>query len=278
MDNFEVIELPLGTGKTSIFGMMYLPQETREGTRVPTVIYAHGAGTHYDSGDAYARELAKRGYAVYCLDFGGTDGSKTGGDPHSMTIFTEQDELETVYSELTKLPYVDLNNVFLMGASLGGAAVALAAASMNALIKGLILLYPAFNIPGELQRTWPNQADLPETFTFHNVEFGKRFFETLYGFDFYTVIPNYAGPVLILHGMSDSVVASGYSVRAVNTYKHASLELIGEVDHGFEGGTFKYAIKKIVGFLDEEADLADESGLDGDLNFGAGGAMGGMFG
>ena len=278
MDNFEVIELTLDTTSGTVFGMMYLPGETRKGTRVPTLIYAHGAGTHHDSGDAYARELAKRGYAVYCPDFGGVIGSKSAGEPLSMTTFTEQDELEAIYSELTKLPYVDLNNVFLMGASLGGAVAALTAAKINALIKGLILLYPAFNIPGEIQRMWPAQEDIPETFTFHSAEFGKQFLETLYGFDFYSVIADYAGPVLILHGMSDPEVASGYSVRAVNTYKHAKLELIGEVGHGFEGGAFKYAVRKIVGFLDEEADFADESGLEGDLNFSAGSPMGGMFG
>ena len=88
------------------------------------------------------------------------------------------------------------------------------------------------------------------------------FMEEMYDFDFYDVITKYEGPVLILHGMSDPMVASGYSVRAVNLYKHAQLELIGEVGHGFEGGAFKYAVKKIVSFLDEEADLAP--GLGGD--------------
>ena len=74
--------------------------------------------------------------------------------------------------------------------------------------------------------------------------------------------------------MSDDIVASGYSVRAVNIYPRADLELIGEVGHGFTGGAFKYAVRKIVGFLDEEADLPDESGLNGDLNFKGGGMFG----
>ena len=279
MDNFAVIDLPLEQGGKTIFGQMYLPNETREGGRVPLVIFAHGLSEHHESGDAYAREFAKRGYAVYCFDFGGVPGSKTSGEPCSMTVFSEQQELEAVYDEMAKLPYVDLNNVFLMGASLGGAASALAAANKNGLIKGLILLYPAFNIPGEVQRQWPAIEDLPEAYALLGVDVGKQFLETMHGFDFYETIPRYAGPVLILHGMSDSIVASGYSVRAVNLYKHARLELIGEVGHGFEGGAFKYAVKKIVGFLDEEADLADESGLNGDLNFGSSaGGMGGMFG
>lgn len=278
MDNFEVIELPVQADNKTIFGVMYLPNETRSGKRVPLVIYAHGVGSHHESGDAYAREFARRGYAVYCLDFGGVEGSKTDGEIGTMTPFTEQAELETVYDELTGLPYVDLNNVFFMGASLGGAVAALAGAHKNGLIKGLILLYPAFNFPGEIRRKWKTRDDLPETFTLFQTTAGRVFMEEMYDFDFYDVITKYEGPVLILHGMSDPMVASGYSVRAVNLYKHAQLELIGEVGHGFEGGAFKYAVKKIVSFLDEEADLADESGINGDLNFGAPGGMGGMFG
>ena len=281
MENYSVVDLPLETGEKSIFGTIYLPNETRQGKRVPLVIYAHGIGTHHESGDAYAREFARRGSAVYCLDFGGIEGSQTDGEPNTMTVFTEQRELEETYDELAKLPYVDLNNVFFMGASLGGAASALAAANLNGLIKGLILLYPAFNVPGEIRRKCSSREELPETYEFFTTTVGKPFLETLYDFDFYEVITNYMGPVLILHGMGDSVVASGYSVRAVNMYHRANLELIGEVGHGFEGGAFKFAVKKIVGFLDEEADLADESGLEGDLNFGGGGmggGMGGMFG
>ena len=276
MDNFEVIELTLETSEKRIFGVMYLPTETRKGARVPLVIYAHGFASHHESGDAYARELAKRGYATYCLDFGGVEGSRTDGEPNTMTVFSEQEELEAAYAELAKLSYVDLNNVFFMGASLGGAVSALAAARKNGLIKGLILLYPAFNLPGEIQRLWPFVDVLPETEEFFGTTIGKPFLETLYGFDFYNVITRYEGPVLMLHGMTDSLVSSGYSVRAVNLYKHANLELIGEVGHGFTGGAFKYAVRKIVGFLDEEADLADESGLQGDLNFGS--STGGMFG
>ena len=191
-----------------------------------------------------------------------------------MTIFAERQDMEDVYDELAKLPYVDLNNVFLLGMSMGGAVAALAAARKSNLIKGLILLYPAFSIPGDIRRAWPNPDEFPEKFGIFNAEVGRAFIEEIYDFDFYEVIGDYAGPVLILHGMSDDIVASGYSVRAVNLYPHANLELIGEVGHGFTGGAFKYAVRKIVGFLDEEADLPDESGLNGDLNFKGGGMFG----
>lgn len=117
--------------------------------------------------------------------------------------------------------------------SMGGAVAALAAANKSNLIKGLILLYPAFSIPGDVRRAWPNRDEFPESFGIFNAEVGRAFIEAIYDFDFYEHITKYAGPVLILHGMSDDIVASGYSVRAVNIYPRADLELIGEVGHGF---------------------------------------------
>lgn len=274
MSNFQVQDLTLEHDGKSIFGQMYRPDEATDGKRVPLVICAHGFGGNHESCEAYARELARRGYAAYCFDFCGATNSKSSGTVHDMTIFTEQQDMEDVYDELAKLSYVDLNNVFLFGMSMGGAVASLVAANKSNVIKGLILLYPAFSIPGDIRRAWPNREEFPETFGIFNAEVGRAFIEAIYDFDFYDVIDKYAGPVLILHGMSDDIVASGYSVRAVNMYPHANLELIGEVGHGFTGGAFKYAVRKIVGFLDEEADLPDESGLDGDLNFKGGGMFG----
>ena len=274
MSNYQVEDLILEHDEKSIFGRIYLPDEAANGKRVPLVICAHGFGGNNESCEAYAREFAKRGYAAYCLDFCGAANSKSSGDTSEMTIFTEQADMEDAYTELAELSYVDLNNVFLFGMSMGGAVAALAAASKSNLIKGLILLYPAFSIPGDVRRAWPNRDEFPESFGIFNAEVGRAFIEAIYDFDFYEHITKYAGPVLILHGMSDDIVASGYSVRAVNIYPRADLELIGEVGHGFTGGAFKYAVRKIVGFLDEEADLPDESGLNGDLNFKGGGMFG----
>lgn len=276
MGAFEVVDQELESRDTSIHARLYLPDEAQAGKRVPMVICAPGFGSNNDVCAPYAQEMAKRGYAACCFDFHGTEGSSSGGNPLDMTVFTQQQDMEDVYDALSKLPYVDLNNVFLFGMSMGGAVAALVAASKSARIKGLILLYPAFSIPGDVRRLTADMDEIPESVPVFHKSVGKAFVETIRDFDFYEVIGIYAGPVLILHGMSDELVASGYSVRAVNTYPHANLELIGEVGHGFTGGAFKYAVKKIVGFLDEEADLPDESGVNGDLNFSA--TMGGMFG
>lgn len=273
MSDFDVQVLSFTRDDKTIFGRVYLPEDAQDGKRIPMVICAHGLNGSAETCDAYARELAKRGYSAYCFDFCSTPDSRSDADDKPMTIFTEQKDLEDVLEEISQLPYVDRNNVFLLGTSMGGAVSSLVATHKGGLIKGLILLYPAFSIPGDLKRAFPETEELPEEPAVYGEPISREFVESARNFDFYDVIGGYAGPVLIIHGMSDDIVASGYSVRAVNTYRNANLELIGEVGHGFEGGAFKYAVKKIVGFLDEEADLPDESGLNGDLNFSGGMGM-----
>lgn len=275
MSGFEASELVFEHEGKRIFGRVYLPDEAQEGKRVPMVICAHGLNGSADKCDAYASEIAKRGYAAYCFDFGGARGSRSTGEQLEMTLSTQRDDLEFVYERLSELPYVDLNNVFLFGMSMGAAICALVCAGRyGGRVKGLILLYPAFDIPVRARGLCAERESIPESIDVCGFELSRAFLEDACELDFFSVIGAYRGPVLILHGTADEIVPSGYSVRAAGTYDSAQLELIEGLGHGFEGGARKYAVKKIVGFLDEEADLPDESGLGGDLNFGASGMFG----
>lgn len=277
MDNFETKRLPVANGEKSIYALVYLPRAASGGKRCPVIIYAHGMGFNHESAEPFAREFARRGYVVCCFDFCGGQGSESDGDPLDMTVFTEQADLEAVYDMLVKQPYADANNVFLMGASMGGLVAALAAGNRAGVIKGLILLYPAFNLAQEVARVVTDPFALPEKAQLGTAEVGRAFLDALYGFDVYAAASAYRGPVLILHGTADETVSPNCSLKAADAYRHAALELIADAGHGFSGGQFKFAVKKIVDFLDEETDLADESGLEGDLNLPSGmGAFGGM--
>lgn len=276
MDNFEIRELAVRKEGQDIHAIVYLPNAAKDGKRCPVIIYAHGMTGNHESGDVFAREFAKRGYVVCCFDFCGGQGSRSDGDPLDMTVFTEQADLEAVYDALVKQPYADANNVFLMGSSMGGAVAALTAGNRAGVIKGLILLYPAFNLSDEVARKVTDPFDIPQTAQFATTV-GRDFLDSLYGFDLIAAASAYRGPVLILHGTDDDVVESSYSLKAAKAYRRADLELIAGAGHGFSGGQLKYAIHIIVDFLDEETDLADESGLEGDLNLPSGmGAFGGM--
>lgn len=278
MDNFDVKELSFTNSDQHVYGTVYVPHSAADGGRLPAILYAHGLGGSGQSGEKWAREFARRGYVVYCIDFrGGGPESRSEGEMLDMTLFSEITDYEHAYNLLVKQSYVDANNVFLMGSSMGGLVAAMTAMHMPGLFKGMILNYPAFCIPEQMQVAFSSRSMIPETFELFDYTLGKAFIDDIYDLDVYKEIAAYKGPVLILHGTEDDLVPSSYSIIAVKTYARANLELLSGAGHGFEGGYFKYAVKKIVSFLDEETDLADESGLEGDLNFGGPG-MGGMFG
>ena len=46
-----------------------------------------------------------------------------------MSIFTEQADVEAVLAMIQEQPFVDSNNIFLMGTSMGGAVSAITAAA-----------------------------------------------------------------------------------------------------------------------------------------------------
>lgn len=275
MDNFSIEEFPVQADERSIFSVLYLPNGASSRKRCPAIVFGHGLASNHESGDAYARELAKRGYAVCCLDFCGGKDSKSSGDAMDLTLFSASRDMSAVYDALAKRPDIDANNVFLMGASMGGAAASLSASARAQVIKGLILLYPAFSLADEVKKIAVNPDDLPETYDF-GATVGHEFLKTLHGFDALMAAGVYHGPVIILHGTADERVPSSYSMQAARAYPHADLKLIDGAGHGFTGGLFKYAVRTIVEFLDEECDLADESGLEGDLNVPSG--MGGFAG
>jgi hypothetical protein len=67
----------------------------------------------------------------------------------------------------------------------------------------------------------------------------------------------YKGPVLILHGTSDSVVNYRYSIRAQMEYgtDRCSLALIDEADHGFNESQKKSSFGRIRQFLRDSKEI-----------------------
>lgn len=184
---------------------------------------------------SYCKEFASRGYVAYAFDFcGGSADSQSDGDTLDMTVFTEVEDLEAVLTEISALSYVDKTQVYLFGTSQGGLVSALVANDHPESVKGMMLLYPAFNIPDLIRSQYASKDDIPETLSsFGGAPSGRAFAETLYDFDPYAHIAAYKGNVIILHGTSDFIVNPEYSERAAEVYASCELHLIEGANHGF---------------------------------------------
>ena len=103
-----------------IYGKLFLPEGLEDGRPRATAVFSHGLSTNRGDMEPYARTAAANGMVTYVFDFCGSGQySSSSEQPGGMSLFTEQHDLESVAWELSREPYVDENNLFLMGSSLG---------------------------------------------------------------------------------------------------------------------------------------------------------------
>lgn len=245
---YETQELYARRDGNQIYGVIYIPQDA--GETMPTVIFSHGFGGNYQVGIQYAEALAVKGYVVCCFDFcGGSPGSRSDGSNLEMSIFTEQADLEAVIDMMQEQTFVDSNNIFLMGTSMGGAVSAITAAAHEDEIQGAILLYPAFVLVDDVKEQFESAEDIPDTYYHMWMTVGRVFAEDLLDYDIYEVISAYKKDVLLIHGDADSIVPLSYLEKAVEAYDSARLEVLPGARHGFSGEDARQAIELILEYL-----------------------------
>ena len=255
--NFEI-----NSSVNVIRGMELLPDGFEEKSKesLSVAILSHGFGANMTLSMPYGEFLAKNGYAVFMFDFCGGSLPGTGkstGRPEDMTIDTEIRDLLNVISLAQSKSYTDKKNIFLLGGSQGGFVSALTAARHPDEIRKLILLYPAFCIPddarsGRLGGTNYDKDNPPEYFNCPNgMRISRKFYDGVVDMDPFILAKAYKGPVLIMHGTDDPVVAPEYSKRLRDTYGDERCELImisGE-RHGFSESARGNVCENMLAFL-----------------------------
>lgn len=224
---YSVIRTDVKNGDKNIYGNLYMPSVKKD--KYSLVIMSHSAFLTGSSLKAYAAGFAERGYMAYAFDFcGGSPFSRSDGDSGAMTIFTEVADLEAVIDYFRLRPETDIDEIYLLGTSQGGLVSALTAEAESDKIAGMILMYPAFNIPEQVGgNSGVGGAIL-----------GKEYVETIKDFDVYSNIGKFEKPVLIIHGTKDTTVDLSYSVRAAEKYADCTLKTIENAPHGFNGDNF----------------------------------------
>lgn len=251
-------ELLAHRGDLTIFGQLFLPGNYAAGTKLPTIACAHGFGANYLHAVPYAWELAAHGYAVYCFDFcGGGYASRSDGNPITMSLDTERDDVLAVMRMLSQRPEVDPNRLFLMGEGQGGFAATMAAHDAPQLVRALVLLYPAFHLHDEARQAFPTKKNIPVSYRQLGMRVGRCYGEVAWDTNPYTQMRDYPGQVLIVHGDEDATCFVEYSERAVEVFPHARLEVIHGGKHVFRDKALEKSIATVRDFLDEQARTLD---------------------
>jgi len=101
------------------------------------VVYIHGYQNNRETGDAYAIEMARRGFVVLNIDAIGRGNSGIPNDPEAPD-FDDTYGGRTSLEYLKSLPFVDAGRVGMMGHSLG-AEMAYKVALADPSVKGLVV-------------------------------------------------------------------------------------------------------------------------------------------
>ncbi len=215
-----------------IYGVMYYHPEAT--TKQPAVILSHSSSLTHEAMKGYAAQIAQMGYAAYCFDFcGGSGESRSDGSTDDMTVFTEVEDLRAVANTVKALDDVDSTQVYLLGSSQGGLVSALLADECPDAFAGMILFYPAFNIP-EMVKMFSGLGSMGSWGDFGGMmSMSENYINSIKDFDVWSHIGQFAKPVCIIHGTKDIIVPISNSEKAMALYPSATLHRIEGANHGF---------------------------------------------
>lgn len=247
---YSTREIWVNDGERRIYGVAYIPNEDE---KHPLVIYSHELGNNHTSGIPYAEKLAENGYACYTFDFcgGSGDENKSDGDTHEMSVITEKKDLEAVIREAKTWDFTDSERIYLLGGSQGALVSALVADEMKEDIKGLVMMYPAFNIEDEIHSMFKSKNEIPDEIELMGgwIMVGRNYAGDIWDMDFYHELEKLDLDVLLLHGNSDTTVDISYSDRASKVLKNCEYHVLENAGHEFDGKDFDEAVNYILAYL-----------------------------
>ncbi|WP_081984425.1 MULTISPECIES: alpha/beta hydrolase [unclassified Treponema] len=255
---FKVEEQCFQRNGMKIYGKLFIPDRT---SQMPLVILSHGFGGNHGGVKDYAAAFAEQGIAAYIFDFiGGGNHIKSAGKMTEMSVLTEAEDLTVILDNLKADPRFKRAQIFLFGESQGGFVSTYVAAKCPADVAGLVLLYPAFVLQDDARRRTPDPERIPAEMKLLGKTIGHIYNKDALSFDIYTLMPQYSGRTLIIHGTDDSIVPLSYSERAIKTFPNAKLIKLDREKHVFYGNARRkaadYAVQFVQNIIDEKSAIS----------------------
>ncbi|SNX54847.1 alpha/beta hydrolase [Thermoanaerobacterium sp. RBIITD] len=253
----KAVELTYG-GKT-LRGMMHIPNNANG--KVPMVAIFHGfTGNKVESHFIFvklSRKLEEADIGSVRFDFFGS--GESDGDFSEMTFSGELEDARHIVEFVKSEPSTDLNNIGILGLSMGGAIAGIIANEFKDIVKSLVLWAPAFNMRDiVLLQAQGEAGEILKKQGFVDIgghAISKDFVDDIASIDIYKRSKGYDKDVLIVHGTNDESVPYHVSDKILETIytNNAKRITIKESDHTFTRLDWeKIAIDESVNFLKEK--------------------------
>lgn len=253
----KAVELTYGS--KTLRGMMHVPDGANG--KVPMVVIFHGfTGNKVESHFVFvklSRELEKAGIGSIRFDFYGS--GESDGDFIDMTFSGEVEDARHILEFAKNNPQTDVNNIGVLGLSMGGAIAAIIAKEYKDIVKSLVLWAPAFNMRDivelQLQSEAGNLLNQHGFVDIGGLALGQGFVSDMINMDIFQSAKGYDKDVLIVHGTKDEAVPYTVSEEILKTvYKENGRRIsIDGSDHTFNRLDWqRKAIDESVAFLKEK--------------------------
>lgn len=184
--------------------------------------------------DNLAQRLLEKGIAVLRIDFNGH--GQSDGLFKKMTVLNEIADAKAILDCARTL--AKGNRIYVLGHSQGGVVASMLAGYYPEHIAKLILLAPAATLKDDALKgicmdvTYdPN--NVPDEVVVMGMPIDGFYFRVAQLLPIYEVAANYFGPVCLIHGEGDTVVAPTASIRYYQVYQTSELHLIKDANHSF---------------------------------------------
>ncbi len=240
----RIMEKPIVIKKNScqIVGMFHLPSESRTG-KFPCVILCHGfTGNKSESHFIFtrlARILTSSGMACLRFDFRGSGDSSNFFE--DMSLFTEMQDVDTVYRYLIRKQFIDKEKIGVLGLSMGAVSAVYLASKYP--VKSICLWSPvAFTseiekkiLTAKLKKKVEKKGKV--YLAGSGFRIGKNFIDSLRMVDPQSAALNFKGHAFVIHSRDDAVInishAVGYYKAFHNSSKSRKIMLLPKGGHTF---------------------------------------------
>lgn len=221
-------------------GVLNTPDDFDKRDVYPTIIYFHGFADDRNGiqfmNIQNSKFLTANGYIVYRFDFSGC--GESDGSFFDINLSREIEEARLIHEYVENEAYVDKNNIFWKGHSMGGAVATVLASEKNP--KALSLFSPAADFSEEenslmksLKEAFRSSDTRKEGDDVGGLKISDEFIKDVRSFDLYALAGKYKGPVQIIRGDEDDIISKQSNVKLCKYFNNCEYKEIVGTNHTF---------------------------------------------